>query len=384
MGWKTSPWRNSTRLQEGEAASPARAVAEPDGELTRAGFSARLREKCPPGAGLPLLGRLLDFYSVAVLAWALAHRLWGDRWGLLGMVNAWGAWLARTGLLATALRLGRRRSSLLSGGFLAVNLSLLAGYSVREVLARWGRPTPVVGPGQPSLRLMTFNLLKHNRDADAITHVVAEVDPDVVAFQEVTPWLAEQLEARLTARYPYRLWHPHSGSGGLALLSRFPLEETGYWTTPGVEPFALRGTATVDGRQLDIYAVHLIAPAGDHLQSTGLTGNFRLREKQAALLSAEVAERALPAIVMGDFNFTETNDAYRLLADTLVDAWKLAGQGYGATWPCTLKPFLPFSLFPLLRLDYCFHTASVVAVEARVWRGATGSDHAPLVVEVLL
>lgn len=327
--------------------------------------------------------RLLDLYSAGVLVWALAHRLWGDRWGVLGLVNAWGAWLARTGLLATLLRLGGRRFSLLSGGFLAVNFSFLAGYSLRGGLARWWRPVPVVEPERRPVRLMSFNLLKHNREADLIARVVAQADPDIVAFQEVTPWLAEQLDVRLSARYPHRLWRPHPGSGGLALLSRLPLEETGYWTTPGVEPFALRGTTTVEGREVDLYAVHLVAPAGDHLQATGLTGNFRLREAQAALLSTEVAGRKRPALVVGDCNFTETNDAYRLLANTLVDAWKVAGQGYGATWPRTLKPFLPISTPPLLRLDYCFHTSSVVPVKARVWPDAAGSDHAPLVVEVL-
>lgn len=329
-------------------------------------------------------GWLLDLYSAGVLAWALAHRLWGDRWGLLGLVNAWGAWLARTGLLAALLRQGGRRFSLLSGGFLAANFSFLAGYSLRGELARWWHPVPVVGPeGQP-IRLMSFNLLKHNRDADAIARVVIEVNPDIVAFQEVTPWLAEALNAYLEPYYSHRLWRPHPGSGGLALLSRFPLEETGYWTTPGVEPFALRGTTTVEGREVDIYAVHLVAPAGDHLRATGLTGNFRLREAQAALLSAEVVRRKRPALVVGDCNFTETNDAYRLLANTLVDAWKMAGQGYGATWPRTLKPFLPVPTVPLLRLDYCFHTSSIAALKVRVWPHAAGSDHAPLVVEVLL
>jgi endonuclease/exonuclease/phosphatase (EEP) superfamily protein YafD len=54
------------------------------------------------------------------------------------------------------------------------------------------------------LRVMTFNVHYANRNASGIARLIQAEQPDLIAFQELTPDLAELLLPELESAYPYR------------------------------------------------------------------------------------------------------------------------------------------------------------------------------------
>lgn len=332
--------------------------------------------------------KLLDTYAIGVAGWVLAWKLFRDRWGLLGMANAWAFWLLSTALPIGLIRFGRHARRLIGkkllGGGLVLGAAGSALLAVRAGnLLSWPRSQNSAIParheerGSP-LHILSFNLLKHNRDVTPFVEEIRRESPDVVLLQELVPDLAEGFETELRDEYPYRYLVGAPGAAGLGVVSRYPFATTGEWHEPGIERFALRVTLLLPSGPVDVYTVHLVAPAGDHLMDTGLTANFRLREAQVQHLLDEIETRGSPAVIMGDFNMSESNDAYRIASSRLRDAWKGAGRGIRWTWPRNMQPFADLPMMPLLRLDYCFHTDKIQADDVRVLLGATESDHCPL------
>src|SRR5439155_14584693 len=56
-----------------------------------------------------------------------------------------------------------------------------------------------------------------------------------------------------------------------------------------------------------------------------------------------------PVILLGDFNLTDREAAYRDLTVGLWDAYRIVGAGFGSTWG---PPMLLSRGIPLLRIDY--------------------------------
>lgn len=319
--------------------------------------------------------------------WLLLWRRVGDRWGWLGMLNAWAEWglLMLTALGGSALlrREGAQAAALLGvAAGVAHRLPsnpLLAAFALRT--GRMREAVPALPSALP-ITLLTANLYKLNGDAAPHIALIRRHHPDILCFQELTPPLAAQLLDALGDAYPHRAWRPAPGAYGFGVLSRFPVEETGHWTEPGVRPWCQRVRVALPNAQpLEIYNVHLVAPTADSTLEQGMTWGFRVREEQVRLIHAEMAARGVPACLIGDCNFTDGSDAYRIALTQLGDVWQGAGQGSRWTWPTRGFPLdaLPWGI-PLLRLDYCFHTAALRPVAAQVLRERTGADHCPLLV----
>lgn len=85
-----------------------------------------------------------------------------------------------------------------------------------------------------------------------------------------------------------------------------------------------------------------------------------------------------PAVVGGDLNELPDGRAVRLLGRRLRDAWAIAGEGEGATFPAGS---------PRARIDYLFVSDGPVVERAFVPAGERfrrASDHLPLVVDLAL
>ncbi len=89
-------------------------------------------------------------------------------------------------------------------------------------------------------------------------------------------------------------------------------------------------------------------------------------------IRAMLAQETLPLIVSGDFNSTPHNWVYYGLADGLVDAFRVAGRGWGATYHAD---------FPVARIDHVLVSRAWKVVQAHVSK-APYSDHLPLVVRL--
>jgi endonuclease/exonuclease/phosphatase (EEP) superfamily protein YafD len=340
------------------------------------------------------IGRIVDLYLIVLAGWAVAWQTLHDRWGALALVNAWAFWILITGLPVGVTRLLWRRSRWLAAGWLAGGLALL-WTRYRHALTAWlpaptrqeaAPPQAAASAAAQPLRLLSFNLLRDNYHTDIAASVVAAQNADVVLLQELEPRMYARLR-RVLAHYPHQHWRPHHRSGsGMGVFSRYPLEPSGLWQSFSLRPYALRVTLQMPAGPVDVYSIHLLSVGQAAMHKTGFDGNFRERERQVRTLVAEVKDRRCPALLLGDHNMTEGNEAYRIAAAGLVDAWTVAGRGPGWTWPRTGAPFHePEEMRrPQLRLDYCFCTPDVHPQHMQVIDEWTGSDHCPIVVDALI
>lgn len=214
------------------------------------------------------------------------------------------------------------------------------------------------------LRILTANVFNGNADASAFGEILDEVDPDLVATQELAPDVAAVIARRL----PHGLLHPALDHRGIGLASRAPIDATRH---PLPHRDALVGR-TDDG--IVVWSVHLANPidlppapgrrrAQVHALSEGLAQQLRSGER---------------IVVVGDLNATPVWPAYRRLRRLLDDGvaeWAAnTGRRPGRTWSYhTIR-------VPLLRIDHAL-TAGVTVASVRTLT-VPGSDHRALVVDV--
>jgi endonuclease/exonuclease/phosphatase family metal-dependent hydrolase len=223
------------------------------------------------------------------------------------------------------------------------------------------------GPAGERLRVATYNIHK-GRGLDGrvrlerILEVLAEVDADIVALQEVLAPHAEVL-ARGTGMHaafgPTR--ELPSGPYGNLCLSRFPLVGHARFNLT-CRPFEPRGCLRADvdlgGRPLHVFNVHL-----------GL--NYRERILQAVRLARFFERGDLPGgrVVLGDFNEWFHGRASRVLHARL-------GPPCGRRRGVRTHPS-PLPVFPL---DRIYHDDRLGLERVRVHRSRlarVASDHLP-------
>ena len=335
-----------------------------------------------------LIVALCLLYAVAIVGWQVLRLLCGDcRWWLI-VANTFSPHLfwPLVVLIPLAL-LSRRRAALAAVAAPTLILALLYG----ELFLPRLRP---IGPAEgPQLRVMTFNVLYINDDGAAVEQLIEAESPDVVFVQELTPRLAADLETRLDDSPPYRLLFPAEGTTGIGIFSRFPLsggellpdpaEEVGWWRQG-----ALAATLDFQGQPVALLNVHA-APPPSNIFGQGWPSSFEtvahLRERELALWMEWAARQDAPLIAAGDFNLSDQNAGYRLVAAHLRDAHRQAGWGWGHTWQAYASRFAGLPLFKrIVHLDYIWYSDRWEAAEVHVapWDGQ--SDHLAVVATLLL
>ncbi|GAB4478756.1 MAG: endonuclease/exonuclease/phosphatase family protein [Anaerolineae bacterium] len=322
---------------------------------------------------LPLA--LADIYLIAVFAALLLGTYVGGPGGILYLLRDLLPWLLLGGaalLPIMALRRDWPRTAA-SAAALAAFLVVYGGLLLPPT------PSPAVRAADGddmTLRVMTYNVGIDLVDPDDLAALLREVDADIVALNEVGEPLADALNGSAGDGYPYRAvygWHVM----GKGLLSRYPiLEESGpFRLNTGMTH--LQATLDVEGMPLRVVIAHPPRP--------NFIGGRYYYHPGAAEDIVELVGMATaggPAILLGDFNLTDRHPSYRVITEAgLTDSFREAGWGLGVTFPVWAgRAALP--LPPLVRIDYVFHTAEFVVVNARV-AADTGSDHLPLVVDLL-
>ncbi len=202
---------------------------------------------------------------------------------------------------------------------------------------------------------------------------------DLIFLQELTPYQATALADNLQDVYPYRaLFEDDMADNGL--LSKYPILEYDLLTPYQHLPFYTRFVVEVEGRRLTLINVHSAPPA--HPNFDNLT--FHLRNLNTLQVVADAAAGGEALIVAGDLNATDQSADYALLRGAgLEDAFRMAGWGFGSSWPryrsIEYKGLAPP---PLIRIDYIFISPHFAA--ERVWVGGeTGSDHLPVLADLL-
>lgn len=245
------------------------------------------------------------------------------------------------------------------------------------IWANWHSPEPSVGKGFP-VRVMTYNI--HNGfntagrlDPEAIARVIDQARPDIVALQEVARgWyidgsvdLAMWLSRRL--QMPYVFGPTADCVWGNAILSRYPIKE---WKNVPLPPRHLALKRGFLWARIDIGGGDEILLIATHLHH--IEKDSAIRQMQMPELVKFWNQRPR-TILLGDLNATPDAPEIAMLRNAgLRDAFALAGQGYGFTWP---------SDKPNQRIDYIWVSPDLTVRNLMMPR-STASDHIGIVVTV--
>lgn len=351
-----------------------------------------------------LLGNLLAFPLLAIIFAGLGAKAGRTGLGRTAVANGLG-WLLFVLLaflyyISYDLRIGIPNQALPPVAAVLVGLAALraarflprereAGYWLPLALAGvlsiiplallivWREPTPVTGSGFP-VRVMTYNL--HNGfntdgrlDPEAIARTIEQVKPDILGLQEVERgwyidssldllvWLSQRL------RLPYIYGPTADPVWGNAILSRYPIKE---WDNMPLPPRDLPLKRGLLWARVDI---------GGDQELLFIVTHFHHVEKDSEIRQQQSPElirfwnKRPRTIVLGDFNATPDSKEIAMLRDAgLQDAFALAGQGQGLTWP---------SSDPKVRIDYIWLSPDLAASDLVIPQ-STASDHLGIAVTV--
>lgn len=247
---------------------------------------------------------------------------------------------------------------------------------------------------EQSLRVMTANLLSANEETQALGATVIDQRPDVLAVQELTPRLARSLEAQIGREYPYKALYPKGAYPDLGIYSRFPLRGVVAERSRAGDCPCQQATVDLPDGSITVLNVHPGRPNMNFRRIGGLplptSYDTRERDRELRAILERAREIDGPLVVLGDFNLSDQDRSYRLLDQTLNDAYRAAGWGLGYTFPtATLDETLlgrgvaRLPYFPLVRIDYVFHSDHLTSNTARVV-GLPGSDHLAVVADLRL
>ena len=309
-------------------------------------------------------GHWLDAVAVGVLAGSLAG--WAGSWHWLLDLTTHFRWywlvLSLGGLIA-CLRWQRPTA--------VACLALAALANTRDLLPYW-LPKSAAGPAATAaddrrVFVVSMNVHRVNDDTTAAVAYLRDRQPDVVAVLEVDADWAAALDS-LAEAFPHRVIRPRPDNFGIALLSRWPLDDVELVSFSETGFPSIVATVRRPVGDFRFIATHPYPPFNARATAQLVTHLDGVAEAAAA--------SSLPCLVAGDFNATPWSRPFRRLVATsgLVDS--ALGRGVQATWHAHLPA-------PRIPIDHV-----LVPPEATVLRREVGpdigSDHFPVEAEIIL
>ncbi len=297
-----------------------------------------------------------------------ALRIWpGEQVWAVAMVNYFAPWFAL--LLIPIIIFTWLINERLLSGFLLVAFALVILHFVPYFV-----PPASASNVDKSLKVMSFNVFQRNTEVDALISIILEQDPDILALQEVTPEIGDQMVSKLSDRYPYHTLDLLGDEMGQGLMSRYPIQQLS--ATPDYH----YQTAIVDAPLGSIQIFNIHSPT---LFPFSWKEHWQIQRSFFESVLIEINQVEGPKIVLGDFNTTPLTELYALLTDDLSDTHLESGWGFGFSYPA--RPKLGISLpTPLLRIDYIFTSDHFTSVNTQVLKESGDSDHRPIKTELLL
>jgi endonuclease/exonuclease/phosphatase (EEP) superfamily protein YafD len=217
-----------------------------------------------------------------------------------------------------------------------------------------------------NLRLVLVNIEAGNKDLENLTQSLDSANPDILVLQEVTEGWWRKIQS-LTETYPYSKPLPRSGGGGLALFSRFPIDQTDVLQLDSSPHPAIFAKINLDGTTLSLLTIHPPTPMR--------RDKFANRNKQFAESASIMKSAPNPKVLIGDFNTTMWSPYFTDLVEDsgLRDVRK--GRGIYPSW----HSILPRSM--RIPIDHCL-VGEGIEVSDLGLGDFTGSDHFPLIVDL--
>ena len=322
-------------------------------------------------------------YLCFLFGWLFIYLLTGDRFTVIALINFVAFYLFVPLLLVLLVAIVCRHRWL--------GIAFLVG--VLALILLWGDHfVPTSGEkvtDQPSLRVMTYNVLAWHNDYEPILETIRFENPDVLLIQELNTGFAQKLESELSDQYPYMILDPLDNPEGIGTLSKYPVSPSGIslpqlWAG-GPQILGLEW----NGEKILLVNFHLTPTDGVYPLDEE-DAHIRAREKEAQIISGLASQSGI-VIVGGDANMPFLSDAYKIMTGNLVDAYRSVGSGLGHTFPGSTLPesdrprignlFIPAWL---MRIDYIFHSEEWTAISAHTAKIDGVSDHRGVVVELIL
>ncbi len=180
------------------------------------------------------------------------------------------------------------------------------------------------GPPTRSIRFASYNTLKSSRGREKVLADIRSKSPDIVMLQEVPTDLADQTARDLGMHHAFHK-HVNYPSEGIALYSRWPLQNVAPVVDNAGRTCGLFADTQVDGRGFTLATVHLQATSkagiGNALWSE------RVRGEELELIRKTWRDRgSRPVIIGGDFNQISIGPNYSKMTIGLKDALAWIGK----------------------------------------------------------
>lgn len=213
---------------------------------------------------------------------------------------------------------------------------------------------------------MSANLLVDQADPVSLASVIGEVDPDIIAIQE----LGFSSAKVIAASHPHGHLDPRDDFFGLGIAAKRPVvverldqPERAGWVAR-LDPEEWPELAS----PIEVLDVHLLNPLERPWKATQA-----VRRQQIAGARDRVETTGLPSVIVGDMNSTPMWPEYKLLAEIGVDAAKETGTAK-PTW------FQTISGPRAIRIDHAF-VRGLTPITTSL-RKVHGSDHRALILDI--
>jgi endonuclease/exonuclease/phosphatase (EEP) superfamily protein YafD len=216
------------------------------------------------------------------------------------------------------------------------------------------------------LKLFHANVFKKSRNYQKLLQLVVDTNADVVILQELTDMWSTQMEV-LKDSYPYMEVAPRREGAGMALLSRYPLEDVQVLTFDSSTHIAIMAKVNVNGATLTLLSLHPTTPV--------TPTKFRNRNQQLREAAKLLSSISGPKVLVGDLNTTMWSPYFTDLVRSAGLRDARLGFGLETTWP------VPAPAFIRIPIDHCL-VSKEVGVENLEVGPFTGSDHRPLIVNL--
>ncbi len=216
------------------------------------------------------------------------------------------------------------------------------------------------------LKVISLNVYSGNSQHQKVIDFIYQEDPDLFFLFEFTPMWEKQLQM-LEKNYPYSFKNAQQGNFGSACFSKRPIKK-GRLKELSSNNQALFIDVEHEGRLIFLVGAHPYPPRGSSFS--------KLRNQQMNQLGNYLAEKNVPAIIVGDLNNTPWSSHFQdfLSKTNLFDS--RSGFGIQATWPSSS----PSSLLRI-PIDHCLLSKEFIVTNRQVG-SQVGSDHLPIIISV--
>lgn len=200
-----------------------------------------------------------------------------------------------------------------------------------------------------SVEIFQFNNAYNEKNVDELTRFLANNNYDLVALQEVTPFVRSTLLRKLKQHYPHvisGISHTSYVNTGQLVLSKYPLDNVKYQNNNS-SSYVIQSQWLVHNTEVKLFTVHPPSPRNYLLWKKRNTALYKLSKDIEHTLEENI-------IMVGDFNLSSFSPRFRIFEQ--VFSTKPIGS-----WPnvALLPPKLSIAidhLFVSNQIEICHRT----------------------------